>query len=145
MSANAIQVGGTHYQNGFQHWDLAHELDLGYFEGAITKYVTRYRKKNGIEDLRKARHLAEKLQELATVYGRPARHRYPTTARMDDYAAANGLTPLEAACIAGVCTWSCIDHLELTIDRIDALIQIQIHHMRVNDGGEATRGYVDQG
>lgn len=37
--------------------------DLGYVEGAIIKYVARWRFKNGIEDLEKARHYLDVLIE----------------------------------------------------------------------------------
>ena len=66
MAANDLQVAGTHYQtDGEQHWDRMWRLyGRGYFVGCITKYVERYHKKNGIEDLRKARHFLDKLIEL---------------------------------------------------------------------------------
>ncbi len=62
-NANQTQVGGTHYRTEYQHWDLASDLELGYFEGQITKYVTRWRSKNGIQDLEKAAHFIAKLRE----------------------------------------------------------------------------------
>lgn len=66
MNANTTQVGGTHYATGaVQHWDfVALSLKGRYFEGNITKYVSRYFKKNGAEDLKKALHYVEKLMEL---------------------------------------------------------------------------------
>lgn len=67
MPANDIQVGGGHYKatEGEQHWDRMYRLyGRGYFVGCITKYVERYRLKNGEEDLRKARHFLDKLIEL---------------------------------------------------------------------------------
>lgn len=63
MSANDKQVGGDHYRAGVQHWDVAVALKLGYFEGQITKYVSRWRKKNGVQDLEKAQHFLDKLIE----------------------------------------------------------------------------------
>jgi len=64
--ANKIQVGGRHYQtNGEQHWDRMYRMfGPGYFIGCITKYVERYQRKNGYEDLLKARHFLDKLIEL---------------------------------------------------------------------------------
>ena len=64
--ADDRQVGGTHYKNdGEQHWTRMFRLfGPGYFIGCITKYVERYRKKNGLEDLKKAQHFLEKLIEL---------------------------------------------------------------------------------
>lgn len=66
MSANDYQVGGDHYHVegvDVQHWDVAVALKLGYFEGQITRYLSRWRKKNGIQDLDKALHFLDKLIE----------------------------------------------------------------------------------
>jgi len=67
MSANKEQIGGDHYKQpdgGEEHWDRVFRLQLNYFQACITKYVERYTKKNGVEDLRKARHFIDKLIEL---------------------------------------------------------------------------------
>ena len=66
-SANERQVGGGHYQQGdsYQHWDIVAEYQLDYFQGQITKYVMRWKKKNGIQDLQKAQHFLDKYIELA--------------------------------------------------------------------------------
>ena len=67
MKPNDIQIGGTHYatDTGMQHWDyVALALDGRYFEGNITKYVARWRKKNGRQDLEKAKHYIDLLIEL---------------------------------------------------------------------------------
>lgn len=65
MSANETQVAGTHYKSkAIQPWDYISANKLGYFEGNIVKYVSRWRDKGGIEDLRKARHYLDKLIEV---------------------------------------------------------------------------------
>lgn len=66
MSANDTQVGGSHYRKtGEQHWDRMWRMYReAWFVGNVTKYVERYREKNGLEDLRKARHYLDKLIEL---------------------------------------------------------------------------------
>jgi len=65
MTANSTQVGGIHYKGqAIQPWDYIAANKLGYFEGNIVKYVSRWRDKGGVEDLRKARHYLEKLIEL---------------------------------------------------------------------------------
>lgn len=51
----STQVGGTHYAGKYQHWDWAIDVRLGYLEAAATKYLFRWYKKGGIEDLEKAR------------------------------------------------------------------------------------------
>lgn len=63
--ANSRQIGGSHYKTGGEeHWDRVNRLQLDYFQGQITKYVERWKKKNGIEDLRKARHFLDKYIEI---------------------------------------------------------------------------------
>ena len=63
--ANERQVGAEHYGlKEFQHWDMVNEFNLDYFQGQITKYVMRWRDKNGLEDLKKAQHFLEKYIEL---------------------------------------------------------------------------------
>jgi methyl coenzyme M reductase subunit C-like uncharacterized protein (methanogenesis marker protein 7) len=67
MTANSRQVGGDHYKvgRGEEHWDRIWRISgHGYFIGCITKYVERYKKKDGIQDLEKARHFLDKLIEL---------------------------------------------------------------------------------
>lgn len=63
--ANKYQVGGDHYQKmGIQHWDFAASNHFDYFQGAITKYVSRWKNKNGVQDLEKALHFLQKYIEV---------------------------------------------------------------------------------
>ena len=56
------QVAGTHYRDmPIQPAEFIHRNGLGFIEGNVVKYVCRYRNKNGIEDLRKARHYLDML------------------------------------------------------------------------------------
>jgi hypothetical protein len=65
MNANDEQVGGTHYKDkSIQPWDYIAANNIGYFEGNIIKYVSRWRSKGGIDDLNKAAHYLKKLIEL---------------------------------------------------------------------------------
>ena len=64
MNANDTQTGGTHYQVAIQPWDYIIANGLGYLEGNVIKYVTRYKNKGGVEDLRKAQHYLAKLIEV---------------------------------------------------------------------------------
>lgn len=65
MTANNSQVGGSHYKSkGIQPWDFIAANELGYFEGNVVKYVSRWRDKGGVDDLRKAAHYLQKLIEL---------------------------------------------------------------------------------
>jgi hypothetical protein len=67
MSANDTQISGNHYKGKpLQVWDFVAANNLGYFEGNIIKYVSRWKDKGGVDDLRKAKHYIEKLIELET-------------------------------------------------------------------------------
>jgi len=63
--ANEVQVAGGHYKNKvIQPWDFIVANNIGYLEGNVIKYVSRYKDKNGVEDLKKARHYLDKLIEV---------------------------------------------------------------------------------
>lgn len=65
-TANDMQVGGDHYMDKtIQPWDYIVSNNLGFLEGNIVKYVTRWKEKNGVADLRKAQHYLAKLIEVA--------------------------------------------------------------------------------
>lgn len=64
-NANDRQVAGDHYKGkSIQPWDYIASNGLGYFEGNVVKYVSRWRDKGGVADLEKARHYLDKLIEL---------------------------------------------------------------------------------
>ncbi len=66
QAPSKTQIGGTHYsKHKIQPWDYVAANDLGYFEGSIIKYITRWRDKGGVEDLKKARHFLDKLIEVS--------------------------------------------------------------------------------
>lgn len=59
-SKESKQVGGEHYQgNGMQVFDVWDAFDLDRYEANAIKYLLRWRKKNGVEDLQKAIHYIE--------------------------------------------------------------------------------------
>ncbi len=61
------QVQGSHYKDlAIQPVQYIHANNIPYFEGNVIKYVTRWRSKNGIADLEKAKHYIELLIELET-------------------------------------------------------------------------------
>lgn len=63
--ANNTQVGGTHYKSKkIQPWDYIAANELGYFDGNVVKYVSRWQDKGGVADLEKALHYLQKLIEL---------------------------------------------------------------------------------
>jgi len=59
------QVGGSHYKDrGIQPIEYMMSNGLGYAEGAVVKYVTRWKDKGGVEDLKKAKHFLEMLNHF---------------------------------------------------------------------------------
>lgn len=68
--ANNTQVGGDHYKSqAIQPWDFIVSNNIGFLAGNVIKYVTRFEKKNGVEDLKKARHYLDKLIEVESQKG----------------------------------------------------------------------------
>jgi hypothetical protein len=64
-SALDTQEGGGHYKGmAIQPVEYIHRNGLGFIEGAVIKYVSRHKAKNGAEDLRKAAHFIEILLEM---------------------------------------------------------------------------------
>jgi len=67
MKSLDTQVGGHHYKNfSIQPVEYIEKNGLGYVEGCIIKYISRWRNKNGIEDLEKAKHYIDILIEMQT-------------------------------------------------------------------------------
>lgn len=70
MSALDVQIGGNHYKGkAIQPIEYIHANNLNYAEGAIVKYITRWRDKNGFEDLEKIKHYVDLLIEMEKKYG----------------------------------------------------------------------------
>ena len=64
-SAFDEQVGGSHYKSmPYQPICLIGMLELDFFQGNVVKYVTRYKLKDGVRDLEKAKHYCQMAMEL---------------------------------------------------------------------------------
>lgn len=64
------QVGGSHYTDcKIQPIEYIWANDLGFSEGNVVKYITRWRSKGGIKDLEKAKHHIALLIEHAEAEG----------------------------------------------------------------------------
>jgi hypothetical protein len=56
------QIAGDHYKKlKIQPVTYIQENGIGYMEGNVIKYVTRWKDKNGLADLEKAKHYLEML------------------------------------------------------------------------------------
>ena len=59
-NAMTTQVGGNHYSKmKIQPTEYILENEIPFCEGNIIKYISRWRNKNGIEDLKKVIHYAQ--------------------------------------------------------------------------------------
>ena len=66
--ANDTQIGGEHYKKAIQPWDamecwMSPEQFEGFLRGNVIKYIARYKDKDGMKDVQKAKHYLEKLLE----------------------------------------------------------------------------------
>ena len=59
-------INPKYYKKGIETTKYILSHDLGFCEGNIIKYVTRWRHKNGMEDLLKAKQYLDKLIEHET-------------------------------------------------------------------------------
>jgi len=63
--ATDVQVGGSHYKDmKIQPVEFIQANGMGFLEGNVIKYVSRFRAKNGKQDLDKAQHYLNLLIEL---------------------------------------------------------------------------------
>lgn len=59
---NKATLSPEHYRKGkIEPWDFITSQGMGFLEGNVIKYVTRYKTKNGLNDLLKAKTYLEKL------------------------------------------------------------------------------------
>ena len=59
------QVGGDHYKDYvIQPLEFCVKNNIPFLEGNVIKYICRWRNKNGVQDLEKAKHYIEMLIEL---------------------------------------------------------------------------------
>lgn len=109
--ANEIQVGGTHYRTGYQHWDLIINTGMAYLEAQATRYIVRWRKKDGLQDLQKALHYINKLDEAASVglvcspLAATNEVRPSIVKEVAKFAAANNLSDLEKTLVLNIALW----------------------------------------
>ena len=54
------QIGGNHYKDFcIQPFEFISKNDLSFFQGNVIKYVCRYQRKGGMEDLKKIVHYCQ--------------------------------------------------------------------------------------
>ena len=125
-SADDKQIGGDHYKVQYQHWDFIRDVGFDYMEAQVAKYITRWRRKNGVQDLEKALHFAEKMfEERTKAYG-----------TLTEYADSNNLNPEERGLLMHLVSG------DLHTLREMLKVIIKDHHPQIKDGPGP--GYVNQ-
>ena len=130
-SVNEIQIGGDHYKSTYQHWDLVVDTGMPYLIGCTTKYVARWRKKNGKQDLEKANHYISKAKERGVFF-----QNTPTNMRLVEFFTEKNLTDKLD-----------VDLFLLIVNGNYIEAESKLCHMIIaleNKEGEATPEYVNQ-
>ena len=145
MTTFVEQVGGSHYKADYQHWDLALDIEMGPLEYAATKYVTRWRKKDGPQGLKKAISYIDKLMysyadDTLLVRTQAARSHLSDNSveeHLKRFFTNNDITSIEARVIQLVCTWSTVSDLRIAKTYLLDLL-------KEAEASEASSSYVDQ-
>lgn len=124
MTANERQVGGDHYKTGGDElWDLFGPGALAFY---ACRYVQRWRKKNGVQDLEKALHICDKLREVVTEsqYGGCGAH-YLVLAddRVEAWSRNSGMDWVERKIVHSLMYWEKVEDIEEAIAGIKYLIE----------------------
>ena len=120
-SALDEQVGGDHYKKlGIQPVELIRDINANFFQGNVIKYITRYKDKNGIKDLEKAKHYLELIEELHPNNNSSKITSYEID-KVNDYIYANKIDT-DAAKIIRIVSLCGNDKIDTAIELIDNLI-----------------------
>jgi len=111
MSANKIQIGGDHYKTDYEPWDLIIKWEIPFLEGSAIKYLTRWKDKGGLEDLKKVEHYYIKLIEAISL-GYNVPDDAPDAGDLDRYMKANKLDSFQCDQVEIFATWNRREELE---------------------------------
>jgi len=121
------QEGGDHYQTEYQHWDWVTDIGMGYLPGNATKYVARWRKKNGLADLKKAMTYIDKMIAIRAVdsiavFNHPIGNGYKLAKCTERFVAVNQLGDKERS-ICEALSYKCDDTmLRVARDTLASLV-----------------------
>lgn len=127
-SANETQIGGSHYKGAaLEHWDFTvRALGNRYLEGAITKYISRWRRKDGLKDLMKCDHFLQKLGEEIVhcrVYPLPHVGSTERIRMVELFNASYDLPSEEAGIVFVAATWTKLGHIQEARAILSGIIQ----------------------
>lgn len=122
------QIGGNHYNKGYvQHWDWVSKTRLGYLEGCATKYLVRWREKNGLEDLLKAKTYIQKAYaEAANLQPAGTREHWDIKLRsrfLNDAGLLEDDRVLEKKIITLIDLWQFPEDLQFALNYLNKLIE----------------------
>ena len=101
-----IQVGGSYYKKlGMQQVVYASANFYDPCAASIVKYITRWRDKNGLQDLQKALHYAELRQVPEIAQYIPNRRGEPPMVDALTYVSLNNMPPVEGELIVWLQYW----------------------------------------
>ena len=124
MKASEKQIGGSHYKaDGIQHWDYCIETNVPNLEYAATKYIARWRKKNGLVDLQKAQHYIERRIEALHDFKGVLRGAKRNLALFKAFCEDNQLSYEERLIIDTVMHWRRGDELVCAVEKLKAYIE----------------------
>lgn len=84
LSSLSSQVGGSHYKEfKIQPVEFCFINKIPYLEATAIKYLCRWRKKGGVQDLEKAKHFIDLLIELEENYGEHLKSTEPVQVGID--------------------------------------------------------------
>lgn len=134
-SASDYQVGGDHYRSDYQHWDWAIDIRLGYLESAATKYITRWKGKNGPQDVEKAIHYLTKAKEAhlqrrlynGSIMLSPDNSMAVLAATStNQFCESNNLSSLERRFMREVATWKTELNLDIAIKIANEILAMAV-------------------
>ncbi len=115
VNANDIQVGGNHYKkNDYQHWDLVPDTNMPYYLACSTKYVSRWRDKNGVQDLRKSIHYIGKSEERDIIMPNLTDHQSQLVDKFCDQ-----LKEADGAVVRAICNNEFDEAIDRMVEMID--------------------------
>lgn len=102
-TAFSEQIGGSHYKDmPFQPIHLISYLNLDFFQGNVVKYVSRYKLKDGVRDLEKAKHYCRMAMEMKKSSSPTAMTALQVTLASKSFVLSNRLSQLVADVIVYV-------------------------------------------
>lgn len=129
MIPNDYQVGGSHYKSTYQPWDFTIDVfGSDFFLGSANKYLTRWKRKGGVEDLNKARHYLDKFRLTTPSLGWPWQTPTGATALLAHYVACNDIGLMEEAILKSMMK----GQIGTAISQLDRLI----HHETLRDSAQ---------